>query len=289
MSTETRISKDKCRRGWRRRRRCASGASTRTRTIFASRTRSRDAAERGRDHAARRSGSRAERRATRSPAGSCRSTRWARRASCSCAAIGGEMVQLYVKADNAERVRGRQELRRSATSSARGGPLFKTRKGKRALKVRRAAPPDQDDPPAAGQGAAGGHGRHRRRAALSAALPRLHRPSREGRGVPQARADRRRRFAGSSTSAGMSSARRACSCRPTAARRRGRSRPTTTRSRSICSCASPPSSISSGWSSVASIASTRSAASSATRGWTASTTPSSPSIEFYRRTRPTKT
>ena len=56
------------------------------------------------------------------------------------------------------------------------------------------------------------------------------------------RQDRLAQSAASSTSAATSRPRRACSCRPTAARRRGRSRRTTTRSTSISSCASPPSS-----------------------------------------------
>ena len=200
---------------------------------------------------------------------------------------GGEMLQLYVKADNADAFAVAKELELGDFVGARG-PLFKTRKDKRALKCEELRLLTKAIRPLPGKVLQEGARRHRRRAALSPALPRLHRASREGRGLPQARAHRHRASAASSTSAATSSARRACSCRPTAARRRARSRPTTTRSTSISSCASPPSSISSGSSSAASIASTRSDGSSATRAWIAPTTPSSRPSSSIRPTRPTK-
>ena len=154
---------------------------------------------------------------------------------------GGHMLQLYVKADNADAFAVAKELGLGDFVGA-GGPLFKTRKGKRALKCESLRLLTKSIRPLPGKVLQEGADVKDVGPALSPALPRLSSstPTRS-RSSASARASSRA-SAASSTSAATSSARRACWWRPTAARRRARSRPTTTRSGSISSCASPPSS-----------------------------------------------
>jgi len=64
----------------------------------------------------------------------CRSTRWARPSSCSCAATAGRCCQLYLRADNAAAFGLSEHLQLGDLVWARG-PLFRTRKQKRALRV----------------------------------------------------------------------------------------------------------------------------------------------------------
>ena len=203
----------------------------------------------------------------------------------------GEMIQLYVKADNADGVRASPRTLAARRHRRRARAAVRDAQGQaRAASAEELRLLTKAIRPLPGKVLQEGARRHRRRAALPPALPR---PDRRTPRWPRCSASARasspsiRRFFDERGYVEVRDAHAAR--RPTAARRRGRSRRTTTRSTSISSCASRPSSISSGWSSVASIASTRSAGSSATRAWTARTTPSSPPSSSTRPTRPTKT
>ena len=122
----------------------------------------------------------------------------------------GEMLQLYVKADNADAF--------AVGQGARARRLRRRRAGRCSRRARRSARSRCEElrlltkaiRPLPGKVLQEGARRHRRRPALSPALPRPHRASREGRGLPQARAHHLAASAASSTSAATSSARRAC-------------------------------------------------------------------------------